>query len=271
MENNKEDRDTVKPIIDSIKDNMNKLRTDFGMPNNHQVLVTESWLLGFTEGDGSFHYSISKEMFTFSLGQKDNEALMYAIKDFLGSIAIQQSLDRVNRKTVNIYPTKPGFLSLVVKDLKFIESAIIPLFDKLTWHTKKELDYEYWKYIIKLRKNGCSFFTWRWSFNKTYYTSMNKHRLSNSGAPKIDRILLKAEIYKLLSEPSNYVSKNGKAWIISLNRFKLETKAKAVQLVEMSSGNVLKTFKTQTDCADFFHISETAIRKRLKKRNSIWI
>ena len=41
MENNKEDRDTVKPIIDSIKDNMNKLRTDFGMPNNHQVLVTE--------------------------------------------------------------------------------------------------------------------------------------------------------------------------------------------------------------------------------------
>lgn len=44
MENNKEDRDTVKPIIDSIKDNMNKLRTDFGMPNNHQVLVTEGWL-----------------------------------------------------------------------------------------------------------------------------------------------------------------------------------------------------------------------------------
>ena len=72
---------------------------------------------------------------------------------------------------------------------------------------------------------------------------MNKHRLSNSDAPIIDRTLLKAEIDKLLSEPSNYVSKNGKAWIISLNRFKLETKAKAVQLVEMSSGNVLKTFK----------------------------
>jgi hypothetical protein len=48
-------------------------------------------LLGFTEGDGSFHYSISKEMFTFSLGQKDNEVLMYAIKDFLDSIVIQQS------------------------------------------------------------------------------------------------------------------------------------------------------------------------------------
>ena len=40
---------------------------------------------------------------------------------------------------------------------------------------------------------------------------MNKHRLSNSDAPIIDRTLLKAEIDKLLSEPSNYVSKNGKA------------------------------------------------------------
>lgn len=71
-------------------------------------------------------------MFTFSLGKKDNEALMYTIKDFLDSIAIQQSSGTVDRKIVNIYSTKPGFLSLVVKDLNFIESAIIPLFDKLT-------------------------------------------------------------------------------------------------------------------------------------------
>jgi hypothetical protein len=70
-------------------------------------------------------------MFTFSLGQKDNEVLMYTIKDFLNSIAIQQSFDTVDRNTVNIYPSKSGFLSLVVKDLKFIESTIIPLFDKL--------------------------------------------------------------------------------------------------------------------------------------------
>ena len=71
-----------------------------------------------------------------------------------------------------------------------------------------------------------------------------------------------------MSEPSNYLYKNEKAWIISLNRFKLETKAKAVQLVEVSSGNILNTFKTQTDCADFINISEAAIRKRLKKKET---
>ena len=68
--NSKEARDRVQPVLDSIRDSMNKLRTDFSMPKDSQVLVTEGWLLGFIEGDGSFHYSISKEMFTFSLGQK---------------------------------------------------------------------------------------------------------------------------------------------------------------------------------------------------------
>ena len=40
-EDNKEDREKVKTNIDSIKGDMNKLRRDFSMPNNHKVLVTE--------------------------------------------------------------------------------------------------------------------------------------------------------------------------------------------------------------------------------------
>ncbi len=57
---------------------------------------------------------------------------------------------------------------------------------------------------------------------------MNKYHLSTTDAPIIDRTLLKADIDKLLSGPSNYVSKEGKVLIISLNRFKLDTQAKAV-------------------------------------------
>ena len=71
-------------------------------------------------------------MFAFSVGQKDNEALMNAIKDFLDSIAIEQSLVIADRSRVNIYPYKPGFLNLTVKDLNYIESVIIPLSDRLT-------------------------------------------------------------------------------------------------------------------------------------------
>ena len=45
---------------------------------------------------------------------------------------------------------------------------------------------------------------------------MNKYRLSSSGVPRIDSNILKADIYKLLNGPSNYLNKEGKARIISL-------------------------------------------------------
>lgn len=38
---------------------MNVLRTDFTMPESHQLRIT-NWVLGFTEGEGSF--SIKKSM-----------------------------------------------------------------------------------------------------------------------------------------------------------------------------------------------------------------
>ncbi len=49
---------------------MNTLRTDFNRPEYHKIVITEGWLLGLSEGDGTFHYVISKESFTYSIGQK---------------------------------------------------------------------------------------------------------------------------------------------------------------------------------------------------------
>lgn len=76
-------------------------------------------------------------MFIFSVGQKDNKALINTIKDFLDSIAIEQSYVIADKSRVNIYPAKPNtrrvmFLNLTVKDLNYIESVIIPLLDRLT-------------------------------------------------------------------------------------------------------------------------------------------
>ncbi len=83
---------------------MNKLRTDLSMPNNHQVLVTEGWLFGFSifpwgkirgwwklsliyfEGNVYVFYSRLLRSTT-----KYNEVLMYATKDFLFLIIIQLS------------------------------------------------------------------------------------------------------------------------------------------------------------------------------------
>jgi hypothetical protein len=57
---------------------------------------------------------------------------MIAIKNFLESRVTEGSINSVERDAAKIYPCKPGVLQLTIRDLGFIESVIIPLFDNLT-------------------------------------------------------------------------------------------------------------------------------------------
>ena len=266
MENiSKEDRNTIKPIITNLKEGMNTLQTDFNRPEDHKIVITEGWLLGFSEGDGTFHYVISKESFTYSIGQKNRGALMIAVKNFLESRVTEGSINSVEGGAVKIYPSKSDVLQLTVRDLGFIESVIIPLFDNLAWHTKKKLDYIDWKFMIELRKKGHHHTEEGKDLIARIAGQMNNNRLSTSDVPKVDRTLLLEEIANLLLE-SNYTLKGGKVWIESLNRFKNDNTRKAVQLLEEYTGKIINTFRTQSDCAEFFNISEAGIRKRLQNK-----
>lgn len=77
--NSQEARKELKPEIKSLKESMNKQRTDFTMPSNH-CNISNYWLLGFVEGEGSFYFSASNKSLVFSISQKGNETLMLAIR-----------------------------------------------------------------------------------------------------------------------------------------------------------------------------------------------
>ncbi len=175
MKNNSlEARKEVKPILEGIKSEMNSQRTDFNLPLNHYK-ITPNWLLGFVEGDGWFSFSPEERLFTFGIIQKSNKPLLEAIQDFLNNLVISNSgtslpkgMDKDNRfaeecsvlgldnseSAIGIIPNKQGLFSLIVRRAGFIDMVIIPLFDRITWHTKKYLDYCDWKAIFNLRKMG---------------------------------------------------------------------------------------------------------------------
>ena len=52
-----------------IKDSMNKGRTNFSMPSEHNYRITPYWLLGFVEGDGSFFIRRKNYQLYFSIVQ----------------------------------------------------------------------------------------------------------------------------------------------------------------------------------------------------------
>lgn len=67
--------------------------------DNHEICITDNWLLGFIEGDGSFYIAKKNNILTFSITQKGNLVLMEGIKKYLSNLA--SSLKKKN-KTLNI-------------------------------------------------------------------------------------------------------------------------------------------------------------------------
>lgn len=52
-------------------------------------------------------------------------------------------------------------------------------------------------------------------------SQMNNGRLSTSNTTKLDRNQLKLEIDKFLTQPSNYEIREGRTFIVSLNRYRV--------------------------------------------------
>ena len=93
---------------------------------------------------------------------------------------------------------------------------------------------------------------------------MNSNRISNGHL--VDRTQLLLDIDKLLSLPSNYEIREGRTFIKSLNRFFIDSKPVAVQLVE-DSGNILNSYDSYSDCAKTLGVSITTVSNRVKKGN----
>lgn len=77
--------------------------------------------------------------------QKSNKALLEAIQYFFNNLAPQCFAEQCvlgdRDSAAKIIPNQKGLFSLVVERVKYIEKVIRPLFDSLTWHTQKYLDY----------------------------------------------------------------------------------------------------------------------------------
>lgn len=97
---------------------------------------------------------------------------------------------------------------------------------------------------------------------------MNYNSLSTYKGPKIDRTLIQEDIAKLLSGLSNYEIKEGKKFIKSLGRYIRHEgviKAQAVQLIDLESENVIRTFNSLHEGSKFLGISTPTVSNRLRK------
>ena len=93
---------------------------------------------------------------------------------------------------------------LHINQQDFIINKLIPLFDSMEWRSKKLLDYQDWKFILRLKGLGLEYTEEGLKVIYQIINQMNYNRLSTSGvSPKVDRGSLLSKIESLLKGPSN--------------------------------------------------------------------
>jgi len=139
--------------IKNIKENMNELRTVF---DNYFIsinMVSKYWLLGFVEGDGSFHFTNTQAV--FSITQKDKQVLEI-ISTFLQNIKLSPIYNGL------ILPNKPncilknnkGSYQLVITDADVLFQYIYPFFKELQFLSRKGVDFNIWSLGLFLIIHG---------------------------------------------------------------------------------------------------------------------
>jgi len=103
----------------------------------------EQWLVGITDGDGSFSItkSVNKWNLTFKLSQKTyNTRLLYYVKSQLGVGQINHEL-------------KTGMINFRIRNRKILNEVIFPIFDKYPLLTTKHYYYDIFKKAYFILEN----------------------------------------------------------------------------------------------------------------------
>lgn len=200
--------------IENIRDSINSKRKYLEMSYPSEPSITPYWFLGFTEGDGSFFVERRNYQLGYSITQKGNKLLMEALVKYLNNLGAKKGV----KSFCNLY-LEGGVCKLKICREDALHFVIIPLFDSVTWRSKKIEDYLDWKAILLIKQKFIHYTPKGKDLIEKILAQMNNNRLSTSGEPRVNRTLLLTEIADLLKEPINAELKGEKIWIKSENRF----------------------------------------------------
>ena len=190
------------------------------------------------EGDGSFSVKNDDKNVNFSIFQKGNKDLLIAISKYLESYAWDKEINNIIKEKPELVLLKEaknfttelknciyvgdsqGVTSLSISNSFYLSVVIVPLLNKLSWNSKKYLDYCDWKLILVILSKGLHYTSEGLNIIEIISNQMNNNRLSTT-TPEVKITFLKDKIYELSNSPSNYEIRNGKLFIISLNRFRV--------------------------------------------------
>ena len=153
-------------LIDQLlkfKNGMNKNRFEFNFPEDYKIVVSDYWLLGLIEAEGSFYLDRSKLQPVFMIAlTKIQLPVIKKINDYLinnlgfdkyskfklensSAIAIVENKERNNAKCL---------IRLTISNINILTNYFIPYLENKRFITKKGKDFQDLKIICRAIYNG---------------------------------------------------------------------------------------------------------------------
>lgn len=98
-------------------------------------------------------------------------------------------------------------------------------------------------------------------------SQMNNYRLSTY-LPQVQVTSYKKEVEELLNLSSNYEIRDGKLFILSLDRIRVDNEAVSIELLDVASFAVIKLFNSISDCAKYLKLARSTVNNRALKSKS---
>jgi hypothetical protein len=143
--------ETFNQIVE-LKNSLNTLRTNYEGYTISSDIITKNWLIGFIEGDGTFHFSYSSVV--FGITQKDKK-ILEAISDFLQNIPLSPPF---NNLVVPPQVGKPNCIiknntnsyQLVITNKDVLFQYIYPYLIEASFYSRKSIDFAIWSLVLYL-------------------------------------------------------------------------------------------------------------------------
>ena len=154
------------------------------------------WLVGFTEGDGSFSTNKLVPRLKYENHIKEYELFKSILNYFKTG-----NLSKINR-----YSTE--FVILEINNIHVLVNTVLPLFSNIML-TKKSLDFFDWSNIVKIYYYGYHTLSEGIELINLIKSYMNNYRLSTNSPIEYDKNIVEEKLNYLFSLPSPYEIKDG--------------------------------------------------------------